>query len=389
MSHLAIGRPRPLLTRFLPLGAALWLGASVVGAQPSRYAQTNLTSNIPGLAANTDPDLRNPWGISFGPATPFWLSDNGTGLTTLYNGFGVKQGLIVTIPAPPGSPSGTLSEPTGQVFNGFATTNPTSFLVNGNPARFIFATEGGTVAGWNGGTLASTQVNTPNASYTGLAIGASGTNPFLYAANFASGHIDPIDGNWNLASLGGSFTDPNLPAGYSPFNVQNIGGQLYVAYALMDQNTGDEIQGAGLGIVDVYDTDGNLVRRLINPGGALNAPWGFALAPASFGAFGGSLLVGNLGDGTINAFDPTSGAMRGTLLNLGGTPLVNDGLWGIAFGNAGVGFNPNALYIAAGINDEEDGLFARITATPEPSSVALVATGLGALLVAARRRRRA
>ena len=387
MSHLTISRPRPRFTRFLPLlGAALWLGASTVEAQPSRYNQVNLVSDIPGLALNTDPQLSNPWGISFGPTTPFWISDANTGVTTLYNGQGVKQGLVVTIPTPAGAPPGVPSVPTGQVFNG----NTSAFLLsNGQAARFIFASATGTISAWNqpigAGTALRVVNQFPGSSFTGLGINSTGT-PLLFAANFGTGAVNVFDTNFNPTTLAGSFTDPNLPAGYRPFNVQNIGGQLYVTYAVFDPSTGEDLAGPGNGIVDVFNLDRTRARRLVNQGGALNSPWGLAMAPAGFGAFGGSLLVGNLGDGTINAFDPMTGAMRGTLLNLAGNPLVNDGLWGIAFGNNGPGFDPNALYIAAGINDEEDGLFARITATPEPSSVALVASGLGALLVTARRR---
>jgi uncharacterized protein (TIGR03118 family) len=364
------------------LGGALWLAAQPAAAQPNRFRQHNLVSDIPGLADNTDPQLSNPWGISFGPTTPFWVSDANTGVTTLYNGAGVKQGLVVTIPGPGGTVPGV---PTGQVFNG-----TTGFaLANGNPARFIFASATGTISGWNGGTTASTQVNQfPNSSFTGLAIGTTGGNPFLYAANFGAGQISVFDGSFAPTTLAGSFNDPTLPANYSPFNVQNIGGQLFVSYALVDpDDPGEEVAGPGNGIVNVFDLNGNFVRRLTT-GGALNAPWGFAMAPSNFGAFGGDLLVGNLGDGTINAYDPTTGAFHGTLLNQFGTPLINEGLWGLAFGNNGPGFDPNKLYFAAGIEDETHGLFGSISPVPEPSTVLLTATGLGALLVTARRRRK-
>ena len=385
MSRHAVPRPgRGTRLRWLvpTLGGVLWLAAQPAAAQSNRFRQHNLVSDIPGLADNTDPQLQNPWGISFGPTTPFWVSDANTGVTTLYNGAGVKQGLVVTIPGPGGSVPGV---PTGQVFNstsGFA-------LANGNPARFIFASATGTISGWNGGTTASTQVNQfPGSSFTGLAIGTTGGNPFLYAANFGAGQVSVFDGSFAPTTLAGNFTDPNLPSNYSPFNVQNIGGQLYVSYALVDpEDPGEEVAGPGNGLVNVFDLNGNLVRRLTT-GGPLNAPWGFAMAPSSFGAFGGDLLVGNLGDGTINAFDPTTGAFQGTLLNLSGTPLVNDGLWGLAFGNNGPGFDPNTLYFTAGIDDETHGLFGSISAVPEPSTVLLTATGLGALLVTARRRRR-
>jgi len=376
------------LTRLVPLlGAALSLAAQPASAQPNRFSQRNLVSNIPGLAANTDPALQNPWGISFGPTTPFWISDANTGVATLYNGAGVKQALTVTIPGPGGPVPGV---PTGQVFN-----NTTGFnLTPGagtNLARFIFASATGTISGWNPalGNTAITMVNGfPASSYTGLGIGTSTAGATLFGANFGTGHVDAFDGNFGTASLGGSFTDPGLPSGYAPFNVQNIGGSLYVTYAVVGPD-GEDLAGPGNGIVDVYDTNGNLLRRLVNPGGVLNSPWGVAIAPSHFGAFGGDLLVGNLGDGTIHAFDPMTGALQGTLLNQFGNPLVNDGLWALAFGNNGPGFDPNTLYFTAGLNDETDGLFGSISPVPEPSSVALVATGLGGLLVAARRRRRA
>lgn len=372
-------RPSPTVRprRALALAGALLLAAASASAQPDRYAQHNLVSNIPGLAATTDPQLVNPWGISFGPTSPFWISDNRTDVTTLYNGAGVKQGLVVTIPG----------GPTGQVFNG---TGAFGLAVGGN-ARFIFATESGKIAAWApaAGTASLVVVDNSGsgAAYTGLAIAGSGATARLYAANFAAGRVDVFDGSF-APVLGGAFLDPALPAGYSPFNVQTIGGEIYVTYALVDPITHEETAGPGLGFVNVFDQSGTLVRRAVSQG-ALNAPWGVTLAPASFGGFGGSLLVGNFGDGTINAFDPITGALRGTLLNALGAPLVNEGLWAITFGNGGPGFDANTLYLTAGINDENDGLFASVSPVPEPSTVGLLATGLGALLVGARRRRRA
>ncbi|HEX5971702.1 MAG TPA: TIGR03118 family protein, partial [Gemmatimonadaceae bacterium] len=238
----------------LPLLAALAATALASSAAHAQYAQTNLTSNIPGRAANTDPDLQNPWGISFGNTSPYWISDNGTGLTTLYNGLGVKSALVVTIPLPSGGPSA----PTGQVFN-----NAGAFqLSNGSNASFLFATEDGTIAGWNGaaGTTAITMVdNSTNASYKGLAIAGSGTSARLYATNFRTGTVDVWDGSFNPV-LGG-FTDPLLPSGYAPFNVQNIGGNIVVTYAVVNPTTGDDVAGPGNGVVDVYDVNGNLLRR--------------------------------------------------------------------------------------------------------------------------------
>jgi uncharacterized protein (TIGR03118 family) len=376
MSYFIATRPVP---RFIALLAVTALAIPSAHAQ---YVQTNLTSNIPGRAANTDPDLRNPWGISFGNASPYWISDNATGLTTLYNGLGVKSALVVSIPLP----SGGLSAPTGQVFN-----NASAFqLSNGSNASFLFATENGTIAGWNGaaGTTAITMIdNSSNASYKGLAIAGTGASARLYAANFATGHVDVWDGSFNPV-LGG-FMDPTLPAGYAPFNVQNVGGNIVVTYAVVDPGTGDDVAGPGNGVVDVYDANGNLLRRL-SSGGALNSPWGVALAPSGFGPFGNALLVGNFGDGTINAYDFFSGAMLGTLTDGVGSPIVNDGLWALAFGNHSATSDPNSLYITAGLNDEADGLFARISVTPEPGSVVLMGTGLlGLVLVGTRRRTQA
>jgi uncharacterized protein (TIGR03118 family) len=373
MSYFIATRPVP---RFIALLAVTALAIPSAHAQ---YVQTNLTSNIPGRAANTDPDLRNPWGISFGNASPYWISDNATGLTTLYNGLGVKSALVVSIPLP----SGGLSAPTGQVFN-----NASAFqLSNGSNASFLFATENGTIAGWNGaaGTTAITMIdNSSNASYKGLAIAGTGASARLYAANFATGHVDVWDGSFNPV-LGG-FIDPTLPAGYAPFNVQNVGGNIVVTYAVVDPGTGDDVAGPGNGVVDVYDANGNLLRRL-SSGGALNSPWGVALAPSGFGPFGNALLVGNFGDGTINAYDFFSGAMLGTLTDGVGSPIVNDGLWALAFGNHSATSDPNSLYITAGLNDEADGLFARISVTPEPGSLVLMGTGLLGVMLAGLRRR--
>ena len=342
------------------------------------YVQTNLVSNIQGVAAFTDANLKNPWGISSSPTSPFWISNNGTGTSTLYNGAGqpfpVNNPLVVTIPPSPGS------TPTGQVFNGGSGFE----LAPGQPARFLFATEAGTIAGWNpaaNATNALIEVNNggTGASYKGLAIGNNASGDFLYAANFGNGKIDVFDSGFAAASLAGSFTDPNLPSGYAPFNIQNLNGTLYVTYALVGQG-GDDVPGAGNGIVDAFDTNGNLIKRVVT-GGALNSPWGLALAPAGFGEFGGALLVGNFGDGLINAFNPTTGTPLGTLRDATNNPIANDGLWGLHFGNGGNGGSLNTLYFTAGPNNEADGLFGSIAAVPEPASLALVVAGLLAAMV--------
>jgi uncharacterized protein (TIGR03118 family) len=344
----------------------LFLGSSLFA---NEFTQTNLVSNIPGLAITTDPNLADPWGMSFSATSPIWVSDRATGVSTLYTGAGSIVSLIVSVP--PGAPNG----PTGQVFAG-----GTAFMLNGSAADFIFATLGGTIDAWNGGTTATVEATTPGATFEGLAL----ANNTLYATNFqAGGGIDVFNSSYApVTTAPGSFTDPNLPAGYAPFNVQNIGGNLYVTYALVTAGSPVPLPG-GSGFVDVYNTSGVLLNRLIS-NGPLNAPWGITMAPASFGSFGGDLLVGNFGNGEINAFNPTTGAFLGTLDNSSGNPIVNPGLWAINFGNSSA--NPNALYFNAGIDGGTDGLFGDIQASPEPASVGFMALGVFALLGYARRR---
>jgi uncharacterized protein (TIGR03118 family) len=344
------------------------------------FTQSNLSSDIPGLAAFTDANLKNPWGISFSGTSPIWVSDQGTGVSTLYNGTGSAAALVVSIPPTGATPP---QGPTGQVFN----TTASSFnLPVGGKSLFLFATLAGTIDGWNGGsgtTAQQTVFSDPGAVLTGLALGNNGTNDFLYAANFAGGKIDIIDSTFSKTTLAGNFTDPNLPAGYSPYNIQNINGLLYVEYALVDPTTHKASESLHQGVVDVFDTNGNFMKRLVLDG-ALSSPWGVTLAPAGFGEFGGDLLVGNFGDGAINAFNPTTGAFIGTVSDRNNNPLLNDGLWGIGFRPAAAGFDPNALYFVAGINDEADGLFGRIQAVPEPGTFLLVSI-LGAALIFARK----
>jgi uncharacterized protein (TIGR03118 family) len=346
--------------------------ANVIATPVSGYGQTNLVSDIPGRAAHTDANLKNPWGISFAPTTPFWVSDNGTGLASLYNGSGSPRSLVVTIPVPVGG----MSAPTGQVFNG-------SSAFSGDV--FLFATEDGTIAGWRGalGTSAETLVDDSagGAVYKGLALAQVASDHYLYAADFHNGRINVIP-EAGAPALTGNFTDPTLPAGYAPFNVQSIDGQLYVAFAKQQAGSDDEEAGRGNGYVSVFDFNGNFVRRFASQG-SLNAPWGMALAPAGWGPLGGRLLIGNFGDGLINAFDST-GTLVGSVADLHGTNLVNDGLWGLSFGNGGPGFNPNSLYLTAGLNDESNGLFARIDAVPEPATIGLFSGG-ALLLVLLRR----
>jgi uncharacterized protein (TIGR03118 family) len=340
-----------LVTALLALAPVAPAAASQPG---NAYHQTNLVSDLPGLAQLTDPDLVNPWGLAAGP-TPAWVADNGTGKATIYPGFVngspiVKAGLVVSIPG---------GAPTGQVFNG----TPGFVVHSGDasgPARFIFDSEAGLVTGWNPATQAQVGASVPGAIYKGLAIASTPAGTFLYAADFHHARIDVFDASFNLVHLSGSFTDPAIPHGFAPFNVQELGGVLYVAYAKQDADAEDEVAGQSLGFVDVYSTSGQLLRHLIERG-QLNAPWGLALAPAGFGRFSGALLVGNFGNGRINAYDPGTGEFLGRLRHEDGRPIEIDGLWALRFGN-GITGNPTTLLFTAGIDDEAHGLFGAIEA---------------------------
>jgi uncharacterized protein (TIGR03118 family) len=352
----------------LGLAAAVFplvVAAPVAASQPGNaYRQTNLVSDLPGLAQLTDPDLVNPWGLAAGPTSPAWVADNGTNKATLYRGFVdgspiQKLSLVVNIPG---------GAPTGQVFNstdGFVVSSGTA----SGPAAFLFDSEGGQVTGWNAGvpppspsTQAQVGTSVPDAIYKGLAIASTPAGTFLYAADFHDGRIDVFDSSFNLVHLSpGSFSDKEIPAGFAPFNVQTLGGLLYVAYAKQDADREDEVAGSSLGFVDVFDLNGNLLRHLIERG-QLDAPWGLALAPAGFGRFGGALLVGNFGDGRINAYDPETGEFLGRLRNEDNKPIEIDGLWALRFGNGVIG-TPNTLLFTAGIDDEAHGLFGAIEAT--------------------------
>jgi uncharacterized protein (TIGR03118 family) len=325
------------------------------------FTQTNLVSDVPGLAAVTDPNLKNPWGVSFSATSPFWVSNQGSGNSTLYSGTGAITPLVVSIPDAPAGP-------TGQVFN-----NSTGFAINkGTAATFIFDTLNGTIAAWNGaqGTVAVTQATTAGAVYTGLTQDTVGTSTFLYAAN-ATGSINVFDSSWNNVTssmFGGKFTDPNLPAGFTPYNIQNVGGNLYVTYS-----------GSSGGIVDEYDSNGNLLQRVAT-NGPLSAPWGITLAPTGFGEFSNDLLIGNFGSGEIDVYNPITDAFLGTLDGANGQPIVNSGLWSLETRTGGAGDNTDAVYFTAGINGQADGLFGEITATtPEPATIFGTATGLLAL----------
>lgn len=328
------------------------------------YSNEVLVSNGAIPAAFTDPNLVNGWGVAFNPTGFVWVSAADAGKATLYDGTGKPQQLVVSIPGPEGT-----GHPTGIVFSGGMDFVVTDGTTNG-PARFIFATEDGTLAGWApnvDATNAFTAVDNSDekAHYTGLALSGNGTTHLLYAANFHTGKIDVFDGTFEPTEVDGNFTDPKLPEGYSPFGIQAINGDIYVTYAkreeTSDEGEGDEEeQGPGLGIVNVFDAEGHLIRRIATHG-ALNAPWGLALAPASFGEFSGALLVGNLGDGHIHAFGYRTGRFLGTLRDADGRPIQAEGLWGMAFGNGVNEQKTNALFYASGPNDEEDGAYGVIT----------------------------
>lgn len=339
------------------LGLGLTTGLTADDRVPAHYVQTNLVSDVAGTAAATDAHLVNPWGLSRSATSPWWVSDNGTGLSTLYNGAGAVQSLVVTVPNVAGVKDP--AAPTGTVFNGVAT----DFLVAANqPAHFLFATEGGTIAGWNSGANAVIMVNNSGkAVYKGLALAANNGANFLYAANFQAGTIDVFDHAFKPVALAAdAFKDPKLPDGYAPFNVQSIGGAIYVAFAKTEAGSVDEVHGPGKGFVDVFSPAGVLQKRL-RWGAWFNAPWGIALAPANFGRFSNLILVGQFGSGKIAAFDPKTGEFRGMVRGEHGRPLIIEGLWALSFGN-GAGAGPvNTLFFTAGIDDEAHGLFGTIT----------------------------
>jgi uncharacterized protein (TIGR03118 family) len=348
----------------------------------SAYSTTNLVGDTAAAGPLTvDPNLVNPWGIAFGPTSPAWVANNHTETSTLYNGNGVAQALVVGVPAG--------FDPTGMVFN-----STTDFVVtsgaNSGAARFIYAGEGGMLAGWSPTADATHAISVYTAAdgavYKGLAIANNGTGNFLYATDFVNGKVDVFNATFaKQASSATSFTftDATLPAGYSPFGIQAMktgasgATQIYVTYA-MQQNppTVDNANGAGLGLVDVYDTNGQFIKHLVPAGGALNAPWGVALAPADFGTLSGAVLIGNFGDGKINGFDPVAGTFLGTVTDSTGAAFAVPGLWGIAFGNDAVNQPHATLFFAAGTNDEANGLYGRVDlgATPPVLGAAPVAT---------------
>jgi uncharacterized protein (TIGR03118 family) len=332
--------------------------SSLAHAQAANnYTQSNLISDGSVKAQQTDTQLINPWGVAIGQQTPFWINTSGTGLSEVYDAGANKQ-FSVTIPAAGGI--GKTGYPTGIVFN----PSTTDFaLPQGAAAFFIFDALDGTISAWNPNATNAVMVANNSASgavYTGLAIVNNGSGNFLLAANLSKNRIDVFDSKFAPATLSGNFTDPSIPPGFAPFNVHVIGNQVFVMYAQQNLATG-----AGAGYVTVFDNNGKFVSHAIS-GGNLNAPWVLALAPASFGAFGGDLLVGNFGDGTINAYDSTTFALKGQLQDSSGKPIQNQNLWEILFGSNGTG-DPNTMYFSAGVNNEKGGLFGAITAAAAPA----------------------
>jgi uncharacterized protein (TIGR03118 family) len=341
---------RPLL-----LLAILGLAAT---ASAQKYVQKNLVSDIPNLAVTTDPNLVNAWGIAFTPTSPAWIADNGTGLSTLYSGTGSIIPLVVTI-APPKNAEGPAT-PTGIVFNGGGGFNVTAHDKTGS-SLFIFATEDGTISGWSPTVDGTHSILGPDnheagAVYKGLAIGTTDDGTFIYATNFNSGWVEMYNSSFGWVK---NFTDTDLPMGYAPFGIRNINGKLYVTFALQDEDKEDDVAGPGHGFVDVFDLNGNKLKRLISHG-QLNSPWGLALAPAGFGKFSGDLLVGNFGNGHINAFNIEKGSARGHMLRSNGGTLEISGLWALSFGNGGTAGPTTTLLFTAGPDEESHGLFGTI-----------------------------
>jgi uncharacterized protein (TIGR03118 family) len=344
-------------------GAAVLVGGVAAAAdareQASAYTVHPLVSDgttVPAPA--TDPNLINAWGLSAGPTTPWWSANNGTDTSTLYNGAGAKQALTVAV----------AGAPTGTVFNGSATDFGVSQNGKSGPARFLFATEGGTVLGWSPAVNAAAAVTGADRSGAGAIYkGLATVNDRLYATDFHNARVDVFDASFGLMALPGGFQDPKIPKGYAPFGIQALGGNIFVTYAQQDAAKKDDVAAPGHGFVDEFTPDGQLVARVVNSGkknAPLNAPWGLATAPANFGSFAGDLLVGNFGNGRISAYVQRGSVWvyKGQLRVADGTPIAIDGLWAIAFGNGTASGPTTSLYFLSGPGDEKHGLFGSITA---------------------------
>jgi uncharacterized protein (TIGR03118 family) len=353
---------RPFARSWWMLLAGAALGALALApatyADDPAYQVRNLVSDVPGRAEHTDPNLVNAWGIAFNPFGFVWVTDNGTGLSTLYDGNGVAQSLVVSIPG---------GKPTGIVYNGSNEFVVTKGGVSG-PARFIFASEAGIISAWAPNVdpthaIVVADNSSAEAIYKGLALGSDGTRFLLYATDFHNRRIDVFDSKWHPTTVPGGFADPSVPGRYGPFGIQNLNGGIYVTYARQDSEREDDVPGRGEGLVNVFSGSGSLVRRIAK-GGPLNAPWGLALAPPDFGVFANLLLIGNFGDGVINAFDQGRGRFVGALSTADRKPIVIPGLWAIAFGNGILSQPTSTLFFAAGPDDEEHGLYGRIDVSP-------------------------
>jgi uncharacterized protein (TIGR03118 family) len=355
-------------TRFFHILLVLALVVSPAAhAVSDFYQQHNLVSDGFVPADNNDPNLVNAWGVAFNPFGPVWVADNKTGVSTLYDGMGKPQSLIVQIPSP--ANASVMGSPTGIVFNG-----STGFVVSqgsaSGPSRFIFATEDGVIAGWAPNVDATHAIRVVDNSaatgavYKGLALSAGGKGSLLYAADFHNNKVDVFDSSFKPATLSsGAFTDSTLPAGFAPFGIQAINGDIYVAYAKQDAAKHDDVAGNGLGYINVFDPNGKFIKRLVSAG-ALNAPWGMTVAPAGFGNFANRLLVGNFGDGKINAYSIATGAFIGTISGTNQQPIQISGLWGLAFGNGFANQPVDTLFFAAGPGGEMHGLYGRIDVAP-------------------------
>jgi len=337
-------------------------------ATPAAFAETVLVSNGAVSGTAVDANLINPWGVARAPDGPMWVANNATQTATVYDGAGNKLPPVVNLPGGTNGPAAA----TGLVFNGtedFVVGNGTA----SGAAPFIFAGEGGTLLAWSPAVDAANAIivhddGAGGAVYKGLALAGNGGTNFLYATDFHNGKVDMFDAQFQKVAAPGGFTDPVLPPGYAPFGIQalEVGGQtvIVVTYAQRATDSDEDVPGAGLGLVNVFDIQGVLLRHLVPVGGNLNAPWGVALAPASFGSLASTVLIGNFGDGIINAYDPLSGAFVGTIKDASGQPLVNEGLWGLAFGNDTNSQPATTLYFTAGIADEAAGLYGRIDLRP-------------------------
>jgi uncharacterized protein (TIGR03118 family) len=365
-------------------------GGSSSGAPPAAamgFTDTALVTDndtVVATALTIDANLQNPWGIAVAPGSPFWISDNNNNLSTLYSGIGANETQGVTGSASagvaiPASAAGVQAKPTGQVYNGNGGFMITTSMGQ-ESALFIFDGEGGTIAAWakDSGATAVTAYDdgvangANHAVYKGLAIGTVGGATYLYATDLHNNKVDVFDTNFSKpAAMQGKFVDPNIPAGFVPFGIAALNGDLYVTFAQQDSAMHDENTGAGLGYVDIFDFSGNLISQFASAG-PLNAPWGIAIAPAGFGSLQGDVLIGNFGDGMINIFTPNGTALansEGPLMSSAGQPFVFPGLWSLVFGNGDSDKPVTTLFYTAGFANQTDGVFGGITLTSTPTPV--------------------